>query len=362
MTQGHDFYEIDFLDVETNSSGDSIVMRIVQNGIATVSVVDGGYKDFGTKIIDHIKAYYDVVSSIKHVVLTHPDGDHASGLKSLLESFTVERLWMNRPWKYVDLLIQHYPTYNNRERLVSRLKGKYPHIRDLEEIAEERGVLIEDPLQGAKIGEFTVLSPSLTRFISLVLEDDDKAEEWAETASERLTRNWLIEVAKRMISFVSSLWGEENLPDRPTSPRNEMSVVQYGNICGHKIMLTGDAGRSALREAIDYAPYAGLVLPGIDKFQVPHHGSRRNVSTEILDELLGARHHFQPGNHSFTAIISSAKKDPHHPKKAVVRAMIHRGGKVITTEGSNVRISVNAPPRDGWSAAEPAPYPSEQEE
>ena len=65
-----------------------------------------------------------------------------------------------------------------------------------------------------------------------------------------------------------------------------MSVIQYANLCSEKILLTADAGRDALTEAADYAPWAGLILPGINRFQVPHHGSRRNLSTEILNRWL----------------------------------------------------------------------------
>lgn len=362
MTYPNDFFEIDFLDVETASSGDAITIRVAQNGIQTVSVVDGGYADCGQKIIDHIKAHYGAVQSIKHVVLTHPDGDHASGLKGVLENYTVERLWMNRPWEYANELISQYPTYNDLDRLKTRLKGKYPHVRDLEKIANDKGILIETAFQGAVIGHFTVMAPSKERFLALVLEDDDKAEEWEETASETLAKSWLVEWAKRTISFVASMWGDENLPEKDTSPRNEMTVVQYANIGGVKILLTGDAGRRALRETIDYAPAVGLQLPGIDRFQVPHHGSRRNVSTEILDELLGPRHAQMPSTTSFTALISSALKDVHHPKKAVIRAMIHRGGDVISTEGKDIRTGWNAPARDGWGPVGGLAYPDEQED
>lgn len=362
MTYPNDFFEIDFLDVEADSSGDAIAVRVGENGIQTVSVVDGGYADCGQKIVEYIRAHYGNVQSIKHVVLTHPDGDHAAGLKSVLENFTVECLWMNRPWLYADELIESYPTYNDLNRLKSRLRGKYPNIRDLEDIANKKGVKIESPLQGSKIGHFTVMAPSKSQFLRLVLEDDDKAEEWEDTASERIKKSWLVEVAKRVFKFVAAAWGDENLPEKPTSPRNEMSVVQYANIGGIKILLTGDAGQRALRETIDYAPNVGLQLPGIDRFQVPHHGSRRNVSTEILDELLGARLNVAPTSTTFMAIISSALKDKHHPKKAVVRAMMHRGAKVITTEGADVRIGWNAPARDGWVAANSLDYPTEQEE
>ena len=53
----------------------------------------------------------------------------------------------------------------------------------------------------------------------------------------------------------------------------------------------------------------------------------------------------QKGEERFTAIISSAKKDEDHPRKAVVRACIHRGAKVVTIEGLSKRTSHNAPER-----------------
>lgn len=49
-----DFYEIDFLDVETSSSGDAICLRYTINGFQYIHVVDGGFQDTGSKIVDHI--------------------------------------------------------------------------------------------------------------------------------------------------------------------------------------------------------------------------------------------------------------------------------------------------------------------
>jgi len=141
-----------------------------------------------------------------------------------------------------------------------------------------------------------------------------------------------------------------------------MSIVQYANLCGKRILLTADAGRAALHEAADYAANVGLSLPGIDRIQVPHHGSRNNVSTELLDRWLGPRMAAASESANFTAIVSAAKADKDHPRKSVVRAFIHRGGKVITTEGGSKRTGHNAPERDGWVAAEPVPYPEEEEE
>ncbi|HZI87402.1 MAG TPA: hypothetical protein VFD48_11255, partial [Pyrinomonadaceae bacterium] len=150
------------------------------------------------------------------------------------------------------------------------------------------------------------------------------------------------------------------------SSENEMSVIQYANLCGIRVVLTADAGRSALSEAADYAPYAGLVLPGVDRFQLPHHGSRRNVSSEILDRWLGSRLATRPqtanGQAASYAIVSSAKEDKDHPRKAVVRGAIHRGANVLATEGADLRIGHNAPARRSWVAARPLDYPEEQED
>ena len=127
-------------------------------------------------------------------------------------------------------------------------------------------------------------------------------------------------------------------------------------------MLTGDAGRAALHEAADFAPNVGLYLPGIDRMQVPHHGSRHNVSTEILDRWLGSKFDDMPASASFTAIVSAAEADKDHPRKSVVRAFIHRGARVISTEGSHKSIGHNAPKREGWGPVEPIAYPEDQED
>jgi beta-lactamase superfamily II metal-dependent hydrolase len=167
----------------------------------------------------------------------------------------------------------------------------------------------------------------------------------------------------KAISIVKAMWGQEVFSEEETSAENEMSVVQYANLCGSRILLTADTGRGGLQEAADYAPHVGLSLPGLDRFQIPHHGSRRNVSTELLDLWLGERLSSQPakGEEIFTAIISAAKDDEDHPRKAVVRAAIHRGARVVTTQGSSLSTHQNAPDR-GWRTAEPLPYPDEQEE
>jgi len=355
------FFEIDFLSVEAKKSGDAISLRYQINGDSTIHVVDGGYQETGEKIVGHIKKYYENPTFIDHVVVTHHDGDHTGGLRVVLKEFTVGALWMLRPWMYADDLIDRFSRFTSVDNLRKRLRDVYPNITALEEIAEENGIPIYEPFQGKTIGAFTVMAPTYDRYLDLIVESE-KTPEAVKEAEKTRAMNLLKALGEKAISFLRAAWGQEVFSAEETSSENEMSIIQYANLWGRRILLTGDAGRGALAEAADFAPDVGLTLPGIDKFQVPHHGSRRNVSTEILDRWLGKRLPSKPATGSFTAIISSAKEDEDHPRKAVLRACIHRGATVVATEGEDIRTQYNAPERKDWVPVQPIEYPEEQEE
>lgn len=361
-----DFFEIDFLDVESAKSGDAIPLRYRLNDVDYIHVVDGGFQDTGQKVVDHIKKYYGNPTYIDHVVATHPDGDHAGGLQTVLEQFDVGCLWILRPWNYAHEIIDRFTRFTSIENLQNRLKEIYPNIAVLEEIAEDRGIPIYEPFQGQVIGAFTVMAPTRERYLELIVQSERTPEaviETQKTAATRL-RVLLEKAAAKAVSLIRAAWGEEVFSSEETSAENEMSVVQYAHLCGKHVLLTADTGRMGMAEAAGYAAHVELNLPGIDRFQVPHHGSRRNVSTEVLDCWLGPRFRSRTsvGEGKFTTIISSAKKDADHPRKAVVRALIHRGAKVFSTEGASLRTGHNSPNREGWSAATPYEYPEEQED
>ncbi len=354
-----DFYEIDFLPVHTAKSGDAITMRYQIGNSWYVHVVDGGYASTAPELSQHITQFYGT-SRINRVVVTHPDRDHAEGLAPVLNAFTVDELWMLRPWMYAQELLPHFARYTSAAKLVERLREEYPYIAELEDTALRRHIPIYEPFQGARIGPFTVLAPSRVRYLQLVIASEKTPQQAAGSAG---ILSDLLKLTKPIVAFIKAGWGSEKFSDEETSVENEMSIVQYSLLNGEKIVLTGDAGRGALTEAADYAPYAGLALPGVTRFQAPHHGGRRNVSTELLDRWLGPRlpRLLPDGSELFTAVISAAPEDTDHPRKAVLRALLHRGTLIGTTEKGTVSIFNNAPPR-GWASIVNVPYPDEQED
>ncbi len=366
-----DFYEIDFLEVHKERSGDAISMRYEQYGLQFIHVVDGGYAATGETLAANIKEFYGNPIYIDHVVVTHPDQDHAEGLQTILNTFAVGTLWMLLPWNYIDELIGRFTRYTNPNNLKRRLREAYPYLVELEKIAQQRGITIREPLQGAQIGAFTIMAPTRSRYLDLVVTStktpEERAQEAEATVFGRMT-GYLVQAGRLVKSLAYAAWGQESFPPGGTSNENEMSVVQHARFGTRTVVLTADTGCDGLNEAADYAPLCGLSLPGgPTQFQMPHHGGRHNVSTEVLNRWFGAPLAKQPppGTETFTAIVSAARNDDQHPRKVVVRAFMHRGAKVVSTDDGNgtiKRISWNAPDRPGWGPVTPLSYPDEMEE
>ena len=356
-----DYFELDFLNVDSKRSGDAIPIRYEIGGMTYIHVVDGGFQNTGQKVVNHIKRFYGDPDYIDYVVVTHPDGDHAGGLRTILEEFNVGALWMLRPWDYADELIHRFQRFTSVENLRRRLREIYPNIAALEDIAVQRGITVLEPFQGSTIGAFRVLSPTKEHYLDMIVQSEKTPESTKRLEEDRAISTGMFDLLRKAASYLRAAWGEEIFSPEETSAENEMSVVQYANLCDQRILLTGDAGRTGLDIAATFAEAIGIAIPGINRFQVPHHGSRRNVSSELLDRWLGDRKATQQEG-AFTAIISASKEDTDHPRRAVVRACIHRGAKVYTTENAGLRSSQNAPDREGWSAATPASYPEDQEE
>ncbi len=75
-------FEIEFHPVgDASKAGDATVVRYGFNGQYQVVVIDGGTEDSGAKLVEHIKSVYGPNTVIEHAICTHPDTDHASGLR-----------------------------------------------------------------------------------------------------------------------------------------------------------------------------------------------------------------------------------------------------------------------------------------
>ena len=348
-------YEIEFLPVGNGEkSGDAIAVHYGEAGARTIMVVDGGTLDSGQLLIDHIKQYYGNPSHIHHVVCTHPDDDHSSGLREVMKAFTVGAIWMHCPWLYADQLVDKFKGNWSVDGLRKRLKDDFPIIAEISDYAEANGIPVNAPFQAENIGEFVVMSPSLATYLDLVPEFS-RTPDPASIAKEEAKGLFggLAKALKEAIKWVTETWSTETLKedDAPTSPSNESSVILYADFNGRRCLLTGDAGIRALNETCDYAEASGRTIGDFRLTQIPHHGSRHNVSPSVLNRLIGPIV-AEGDTTGCSAIASAAKASSTHPRKVVLNAYRRRGVHVCATnDGHTKRHYHNMPEREGWSVA-----------
>jgi beta-lactamase superfamily II metal-dependent hydrolase len=361
--------EIEFLAVgDASRAGDAIVIRYGEVTDYKLMIVDGGTATTGEKLVAHLKGQFGEAVRVEHVVLTHPDADHASGLRELFKEIPVANLWMHVPWMLAEEAVHLFKDKRwTKVGLASAIKDEYKIIDEILELAWATDCVVRYPFQGSIIGPFEVLSPHRNAYLHLLPQfektpdaDQSAIEEASMWIGKGVAANpvsQLVEAIRAALQkWVPESWNNERLKDGGcTSASNESSVVLYADVGNNqRYLLTGDAGIIALTWATNYAKMRNLVLKAFTFIQIPHHGSRRNIGPSILNELVGPIKMAEENTHTFTAFVSAPADDAKHPRKIVLNAFIRRGGRVIITQGSNKVHWGGFPPRPGYTSAQAA--------
>jgi beta-lactamase superfamily II metal-dependent hydrolase len=355
-------YEVDFLPVGSgDSSGDAIAVRWGTPGDYHVLLYDGGTRAAGEALVQHVRTHFGT-TRVDHVVNSHPDGDHASGLAVVLEQLDVQRLWMHRPWAHSPVIHGYFEDGRITEAsLAARLQDTMRAAYELERLAQSKGIPIIEPYQGQAIGPFWVLSPHRDWYIHQLVPAFEKSPDVKAGLGLRKAPTGIagaLALVARAGQWLIEHWTLEHLrEDVMTSAENESSVVLYGSFDGEGVLLTGDAGVQALSHAADCADLGRLDLPNRLKFiQIPHHGSRHNVSPSTLDRLIGTPNLFAGAPARGFAFASAGKDSESHPRKMVLNAFLRRGFQPYATRGMTLRHSRQMPQRHGWIAATPIEF------
>lgn len=341
-------FEIDILGVgEASKGGDAITFRygnLLGSPVEQrVIVVDGGYTKNGEELYDVITKKYKT-KHIYIVILTHPDNDHVQGLKKLFEyeDIEVSNLIMHRPWKNQAVINADYTDGRiTNNSIVERLKNTFNCAYELSCIAEKKKTKIIEPSVGSfnltMNAKFNILAPSDDWYLNKILESDKTPQcEGVEAKRKLFSADDEYEYCKEG-EIVK--WKYD---DPHTTPINETSIValfEYDNI---RILFTGDVGREGLQLAVEEANRQGVLLNNLKIFITPHHGSRKNITPELMDNIKS----------TFTFLSTPKNGDPHHPSRRLVNKYIEKGHKLYSTNGYGMHWGLNCPPRNGNSKDE----------
>jgi beta-lactamase superfamily II metal-dependent hydrolase len=326
-------YEVDFLAVGlAGRHGDAIAIRFTRpdTGAYAHVVIDAGFEHNGEDLVAHIQQYYET-NAIDLAIVTHPDGDHIGGMGHVIRDLDVGELWIHR--------------------LGERGGASLPAaeaVDELIELAEDNGTSVEEPFAGAIAfdGALTILGPDEDYYQELVREQLAEAKERA-AARPRVR----LEAARlRAQRFLAALPVEVPFGDAGgTNPRNNSAAIALLEIDGRRLLFTSDAGVPALGRAWDWLEAKGGDTSPPRFVQMPHHGSRHNASSALLNRLLGPTGQ-EPTRTAFVNVATEAVK---HPSPRVANAFMRRGYNVHQTRGDGKRHGHHAPDRVGWVPSTP---------
>jgi beta-lactamase superfamily II metal-dependent hydrolase len=322
-------FEIDMLNV---SNGDAIVVRYVGgNGrIEWVGLIDGGEnEDDGMKVVQHVRRY-TMKEQIDDVICSHPDSDHIGGLRTVVRNIGVGRVWVHDPATHIDLRsvrMRWRQTYGSAAR---KIEKSMQQCSDFQDLLDRLRIPRIEPFAGKEAGLFQVLGPTkryygelLQQFEKLngVFVEDERTDEPVSFGQFKESAN------------PDAVIDEDN----DTSAENNSSVISQIVYNGSVLLFTGDAGVPALERAI--IPCGVRNVKWLD---VPHHGSKHNVNSGVLNRLMPDVAYF------------SARGTRKHPSVAVINALKRRGCTCYSTHKSgNLLYPIGVGLRQGWVPAEP---------
>jgi beta-lactamase superfamily II metal-dependent hydrolase len=366
--------EIEFLPVGDGCKpGDALVIRYGDVNAYQIMVIDGGNLDSGKEVVSHIRSNFGCNAVITHAVLTHPDADHASGMREVLAGLPVKNLWLHMPWQFAAAARPYFANKSwTDEGLSQELRKSCDIVGDLVTHAVKNNIPVHQPFAGMSIGPFRVVSPFqdiYPYFIPQFSATPDPDQAAIEAAGFWIVKppgflaQLLEKAAAKVQNWIDESWENERLKDGGcTSASNESSVILYGDFGpGRRVLLTGDAGIWGLTMAKCYADKNGLPLQSFMFVQVPHHGSRRNVGPTILNEILGPIRAKGTPPHS-QAFVSAPKDDDTHPRKMVLNAFMRRGYDLATTQGKKIVYWGGFPPRPGYGPLSMLPFSPQVED
>lgn len=288
-------YQIRFFNVGTESKGgDAILIEVFdENDNSHIAIIDGGYSEDGQRIVDYLVERYgeDKKVIVDVVFNTHPDLDHISGLKTILESDKLEvaNLVFNRPWRDAGLKKEWFADGRiTKDSLIDRIRDSFSMADDLENIAFRKGVKIYKAVPGLTVWNKTiqVLGPSKELYKKMLLISDKTPDSFLSKYNKPYQHVDLSEEDYNPVSGKVIEW----IDDEQTSEINQTSMIIALELGKLKVLFTGDAGKEAINSALDFWEKSGNKASDFTIVQLPHHGSRKNIDPEIISRMNARRY------------------------------------------------------------------------
>lgn len=309
-------YEIDFLNV---NDADAILIRCYDGETPYIILIDAGNLSSSEIIKRKLKSVYKNMY-IDLAICTHPDKDHIGGFFGLLDDdeITINEFWLIDPAEYLDVDdIKHYRSKENAVTAVRKVFEK-PNdpTQNLIDLLESKPTITYSVCAGNyhETIPIKVVAPSGKYYSEIVKEmvKDYGVKPYGESDTEKYDEDALPDEADIKSTVL-------DMDDDPSSFNASSIVLLFTPGDGKKFLFAGDANCASLYKMTeDYK----LEVENVTILKVPHHGSKHNMTTEIIDRL------------SPKISIISAIGSKKHPNNTLV-SWLSKKGDVYSTHKSN---------------------------
>ena len=338
---------IDMLSV--GNADAQIVWLKDHNNNHFVILIDGGKKSDGETVINHLEHHIKPhvgYAAPDLIICTHHDQDHIGGLTALVEKYrtAIGEVWINNPADHIShhsyQLLKESFRIKSAQTQYKVILESIKNVEDFISVVDRIGIERKPALHGreSQNGIIKILGPT-KEFYDLLLPGMDGIEKYVSAEAQYIYNSYLAPMIINEAAETSSpcpVVDQEN----DTSATNNSSVILEINAQeGKRFLFTGDAGAKAFEDVAER-----YSLSNIYWLDVPHHGARRNLSSELIDTM-------RP---TYALISAKGGSDTKHPRKALVFCLRKHGAKVYSTSksGSLRHKFGDFPERNGYSTAE----------
>jgi hypothetical protein len=307
--------EIFLLHALPGGNGDALVVEYGKPGLTHRVLVDGGV----AKSALAVGEFLGDDAALELMVVTHIDNDHIAGVLKLFDRDhppVPEQVWFNGYRHLPETGVEPMGPVEG-ELLTTLIDGRF----NWNGAFDEGPVVVEPtaaPARSLTGGlRLTVLSPGLEQLRVL-----RQKSTWTEVVREAGTDpnvpppepEPLTSGLERMgAPDVAALAAQHTTED--SAPANGSTIALLVEYAKRSCLLAGDAHPSVLIAGIDALVGPEGVLD-VDVFKLPHHGSKANVTVELMSRVRA---------HTYVFSTDGTGRQSHPNDQAVARVIVHGG-------------------------------------
>ena len=305
--------EVHFLPAK---NGDALFLHCKKGNEEGWIIVDGGPSQ-NAKFNPFIKEIEDL-PSLDLIVMTHQDDDHLVGIMAYInahrgdESFPTKRLWVNCS-KNMDMPGSGDLSPKKARKLADVLS----EIAQRQEISWVNYITEGYNDDSIMFADIIVLNPTedmIQRFISAY---EEKAGVKNEKAGSNLRADRIDKDFEICLEALSKREKEKPSEQNYHQFANMVSIafiIKCDEMCG---LMLGDSFPDEIVNALRRRGYSKDNKLKVDFMKVAHHGSRHNISNELLDMI---------DCHNYLISTNGGAANTYHPdREALANILCHDG-------------------------------------